>query len=118
MSTAEGKAGAAHPQGAEAADPELAAMDEKIQYWEQYVKDQQAQRTQAADLVQQVMDQSGLSAKGVDPADPALAEIALDLEFQRQVSLHYGLKLDKATPVDNRKPDASQWRQRTRAMRV
>ena len=45
-------------------------------------------------------------------------EIALDLEFQRQLSLQYGLKLDKALPVDRSKPDVSRWRQRTKALKV
>lgn len=55
------------------------------------------------------MDQSGLSARDVDPTAPEFAGIALNLEFQRQLSPQYGLKLDKAPPVDRqaRRPTPS-----------
>ena len=99
-------------------EDELQAMEAQVIYWERYVKEQQEKRSEAAAVVQQVMDESGLSARGINPSDPVFAEIALDVEFQRQVSLHYGLKLDKAEPVDLSKPDASRWRQRTRALKV
>ena len=99
-------------------DPELEAMQASVQYWETYVEQQQKQRAEAAAVVQQVMDESGLSARGIDPSDPAFAELALDLEFQKQVSLHYGLKLDRAEPIDTTKPDPSRWRQRTSALKV
>jgi len=99
-------------------DEELKAMQDQLAYWERYLKEQQEQRLQAAAVVQEAMDASGLSARGVDPSDPVFAEIALDLEFQKQVSLRYGLKLDQAPPIDTSKPDPSRWRQRTRALKV
>jgi hypothetical protein len=99
-------------------EEELARMREQLAHWERYVKDQQDNRMEAAALVQAAMDASGLTARGVDPTDPVFAEIALDLEFQKQVSLRYGLKLDQAPPVDTSKPDPSRWRQRTRALKV
>lgn len=86
--------------------------------WEKFVEEQQEKRAEAAAQLQDIMDTSGLSARGIDPLAPEFAAIALDLEFQRQVSLHYGLKLDKATPVDTSKPDVSRWRQRTNALKV
>ncbi len=89
-----------------------------LEHWEQFVAEQQRKRAEAAAVIQDVMDASGLSARGVNPFAPEFAEIAHDLEFQRQLSLHYGLKLDKAAPVDTSKPDASRWRQRTRALQV
>ena len=101
----------------EAADP-LAHAQAVIAKWENYVSEQQDKRVEAAAAMQEIMDASGLSARGVDPRDPAFAELALDLEFQRQISLQYGLKLDKALPVDTSKPDVSRWRQRTRALKV
>lgn len=99
-------------------DEELEAMKAKVDYWENYVKEQQERREQAAAVVQSAMDQSGLTARGINPSDPVFAEIAQDLEFQKQVSLHYGLKLDKAVPLDTSKPDPSRWRQRTNALKV
>lgn len=109
----------AQPQPAtpDAEDP-LVHAQAVIAKWENYVNEQQQRRVEAAAAMQDIMDASGLSARGVDPRDPAFAELALDLEFQRQVSLQFGLKLDKALPVDTSKPDVSRWRQRTRALKV
>ena len=99
-------------------DAFLAEASAKIEKWEKFVEEQHQKRAEAAAQLQDIMDASGLSARGIDPTAPEFAAIALDLEFQRQVSLHYGLKLDKATPVDTSKPDVSRWRQRTRALKV
>jgi len=86
--------------------------------WDKFLEEQRVKRAQQASELQDIMDASGLSAKGVDPSDPIFAQIAQDLEFQRQLSLHYGLKLDQALPVDTSKPDVSRWRQRTSALKV
>ncbi len=86
--------------------------------WDKFLAEQRAKRAEAAGQLQDLMDLSGLSAKGVDPSDPAFAQVAQDVEFQRQLSLHYGLKLDKAAPIDRSKPDVSRWRQRTSALKV
>ena len=99
-------------------EAELQAMEEKVRYWERYVSDQQQARVEAAASVQQLINESGLAGRGIDPADPAIAALAEDLEFRRQVSLHFGLKLDKAEPLDTSLPDPSRWRQRTRALKV
>lgn len=99
-------------------DDELKAMAAKVEYWEKYVQEEQHKRELAAAVVQTAMDQTGLTARGINPSDPVFAEIALDLEFQKQVSLHYGLQLDKAKPLDVSKPDPSRWRQRTNALKV
>lgn len=118
--TAEEASEADNPGGApthDVGDP-VAHAQAIINKWEAYVAEQQEKRVQAAGELQDIMDGSGLSARGVNPADPAFAALALDLEFQRQVSLHFGLKLDKALPVDTSKPDVSRWRQRTRALKV
>ncbi len=104
--------------GAQDAGDPLAHAQAVITKWETYVAEQQEKRAQAAGELQDIMDASGLSARGVDPTDPAFAALAQDLEFQRQLSLHFGLKLDKALPVDTSKPDVSRWRQRTRALKV
>jgi hypothetical protein len=89
-----------------------------VDKWEAFVEEQQQKRAEAAVQLQDIMDASGLSARGIDPTAPEFAAIADDLEFQRQLSLHHGLKLDKALPVDTSKPDVSRWRQRTRALKV
>lgn len=96
----------------------IAEASAKIAKWEKFVEEQQQKRAEAAAQLQDIMDASGLSARGIDPTAPEFAAIAHDLEFQRQLSLHYGLKLDKATPVDTSKPDVSRWRQRTNALKV
>lgn len=96
----------------------IAEASAKIEKWEKFVEEQQEKRAEAAAQLQDIMDASGLSARGIDPTAPEFAAIAHDLEFQRQLSLHYGLKLDKATPVDTSKPDVSRWRQRTSALKV
>jgi hypothetical protein len=96
----------------------LAHVQAVIDKWETFVKEQQDKRAEAAAQLQEIMDASGLSARGIDPTAPEFAAIAQDLEFQRQLSLHYGLKLDKASPVDTSRPDVSRWRQRTRALKV
>ena len=96
----------------------LAHAQAIVDKWERFVEEQQKRRAEAAAQMQEIMDTSGLSARGIDPTAPEFAKIALDLEFQRQLSLHYGLKLDKASPVDTSKPDVSRWRQRTRALKV
>jgi hypothetical protein len=93
-------------------------MQAKIAQWEAYLVEQQRLRLKAAAEVQQIMDVSGLSAKGVHPSDPAFAQLAFDLEFQKQVSLQYGLKLEPGEPIDRDKADASMWRQRTSALKV
>ena len=107
-----------HAALAEGPDDPLAHAQSIVTKWEAYVAEQHDKRAQAAAELQDIMDASGLSARGIDPTDPAFAELALDVELQRQISLHFGLKLDKATPVDTAKPDVSRWRQRTRALRV
>jgi hypothetical protein len=86
--------------------------------WDKFIEEQRIKRAKQASELQEIMDASGLSAKGVDPSDPIFAQIAQDLEFQRQLSLHFGLKLDQAISVDTSKPDVSRWRQRTSALKV
>jgi len=100
------------------ADEALAHAQAVVTKWENYVSEQHEKRAEAAAELQTIMDASGLSARGIDPTDPAFAQLAQDLEFRRQVSLHFGLKLDKASPIDTSKPDVSRWRQRTRALKV
>lgn len=101
-----------------AADDILREAQLTVAKWDKFLEEQRAKRAEAAGQLQDLMDLSGLSAKGVDPSDPAFAQVAQDVEFQRQLSLHYGLKLDKAAPVDRSKPDVSRWRQRTSALKV
>jgi len=99
-------------------DDVLLQAQEIVAKWEGFVEEQKQKRAEAAAQLQDIMDTSGLSAKGVDLSDPAFAAIAEDIEFQRQISLHFGLKLDKALPIDTSKPDVSRWRQRTSALKV
>ncbi len=109
-----------HPTASAPGDVDtfIAEAGAKVEKWEQFVAEQHQKRAEAAAVVQEVMDATGLSARGIDPYAPEFAQIAQDLEFRRQLSLHYGLKLDKAAPVDTSKPDVSRWRQRTNALKV
>ncbi|MEY3006027.1 MAG: hypothetical protein RI942_369 [Pseudomonadota bacterium] len=99
-------------------DDVLLQAQKIVAKWEGFVEEQKQKRAEAAAQLQEIMDVSGLSEKGVDLSDPAFAQIAEDIEFQRQISLHFGLKLDKALPIDTSKPDVSRWRQRTNALKV
>lgn len=118
MSTPQDQDAALSAAAAGGADEPLAHAKAIVTKWETYLAEQHEKRAAAAAELQDIMDTSGLSARGIDPADPAFAQLAQDLEFRRQISLHFGLKLDKATPVDTSKPDVSRWRQRTRALKV
>lgn len=113
--------GAANQMGRQRTDESadiLLEAQRTVNKWNAFLEVQKALRVKQAAQLQEIMDISGLSAKGVDPSDPVFAQIAGDLEFQRQLSLQYGLRLDKAEPVDVSKPDVSRWRQRTRALKV
>ena len=90
----------------------------ELEKWEKYVQDQNEKRKQQAAQMQDLLDESGLVARGINPLSPEFEEVVKDVEFQRQMSLHYGLKLDQAQPIDTSKPDVSLWRQRTRALKV
>lgn len=99
-------------------DDKLHEAEAQLKKWEIYVTEQQRERQIAAARVQDLMNESGLSVRGINPLAPEFSEVALDLEFQRQLSLQHGLKLDQVEPVDTSKPDVSRWRQRTRALKV
>ncbi|MDI9331885.1 MAG: hypothetical protein QM527_11375 [Alphaproteobacteria bacterium] len=109
-----------HPNQSSApvSEEEIEKMKNSVDYWENYIKDQQKKRLEAAEVIHNIMKESGLLERGINPADPVFAELSFDLEFQRQVSLHYGLKLNTAKEVDPSKPDVTRWRQRTNAIKV
>ena len=58
---------AAAENGAE--DP-LAHAQAIVTKWETYLTEQHEKRAQAAAKLQDIMDASGLSARGIDPTDP------------------------------------------------
>jgi hypothetical protein len=93
-------------------------LNNQLNHWETFVQEQSNKRKEQASMLQDLLNESGLIERGINPLSPEFAEIANDLEFQKQMSLHYGLKLDQAQPIDTSKPDVSLWRQRTRALKV
>jgi hypothetical protein len=99
-------------------DEFLKKSQEELQKWEAYVEEQNEIRKQQAAKLQDLVDESGLLTKGINPLSSEFQEVMNDFEFQRQMSLHYGLKLDQALPIDTSKPDVSLWRQRTKALKV
>ena len=102
----------------EADDALIEKLNGQLQHWETFVQEQNNKRKEQASELQDLLNESGLIERGINPLSPEFAEIANDLEFQKQMSLHYGLKLDQAQPIDTSKPDVSLWRQRTRALKV
>jgi hypothetical protein len=96
----------------------LKKSQEELQKWEKYVQDQHDVRKQQAAKLQELVDESGLLERGINPLAPEFEDVMKDFEFQKQMSLHYGLKLDQGQPIDTSKPDVSLWRQRTRALKV
>lgn len=99
-------------------DAMIQQLNDQLNHWEKFVQEQNDKRKEQASMLQDLLNESGLIERGINPFSPEFAEIANDLEFQKQMSLHYGLKLDQATPIDTGKPDVSLWRQRTRALKV
>jgi hypothetical protein len=102
----------------EADDALIEKLNGQLSQWETFVQEQNKKRKEQASVLQDLLNESGLIERGINPLSPEFAEIANDLEFQKQMSLHYGLKLDQAQPIDTSKPDVSLWRQRTRALKV
>jgi hypothetical protein len=102
----------------EADDALIEKLNGQLNQWETFVQEQNNKRKEQASELQDLLNESGLIERGINPLSPEFAEIANDFEFQKQMSLHYGLKLDQAQPIDTSKPDVSLWRQRTRALKV
>ena len=99
-------------------DASLVQLNDQVKHWENFLQEQNNKRKEQASVLQDLLNESGLIERGINPLSPEFAEIANDLEFKKQMSLHYGLKLDQALPIDTSKPDVSLWRQRTRALKV
>ena len=97
-------------------DPD-ADIKAQIAHWDDYLKKQQLQREAAAASLQDLMNQSGLSQRGIDPFAEDFKLEKLDLSIQKELSLRFGLGLDRAEEIP-KKPSASRWRQRTSAMKV
>lgn len=99
-----------------ATDPD-ADIKAQIAHWDDYLKKQQEQREKAAESLQNLMNESGLTKRGIDPFSDDFKLEKLDLSIQKELSLRFGLGLDRAEEIP-KKPSASRWRQRTSAMKV
>lgn len=93
-------------------------MSEKnLAYWESFVEEQKKIIEKNADQLQQVVNELDLAARGINPLDPSFELNNLPADLLTELKQKY----DFNVPVDAEKPkskDPSNWRQRTRAMRV
>jgi hypothetical protein len=86
---------------------------------DKYLEDQKKKRQEAANQLQDILNKRPLGNLNVDPFSSDFAPGKLDLNLQKQLSAQFGLKFDDPNSVGTKpKPDATQWRLRTRAIRV
>ena len=86
---------------------------------DKYLEEQKKKRQEAADQLQNILNKRPLGNLKVDPFSDDFAPSKLDVNLQKQLSAQFGIKFDEAGGVGTKpKPDATQWRLRTRAIRV
>ena len=86
---------------------------------DQYLEEQKKKRQEAANQLQDILNKRPLGNLTVDPFSDDFAPAKLDLNLQKQLSAQFGLKFEDSASLGTKpKPDATQWRLRTRAIRV
>jgi hypothetical protein len=86
---------------------------------DKYLEEQRKKRQDAANQLQEILNKRPLGNLKVDPFSDDFAPAKLDLNLQKQLSAQFGLKFDDAKGLGIKpKPDATQFRLRTKAMRV
>lgn len=86
---------------------------------DKYLEEQRKKRQEAANQLQEILNKRPLGNLKVDPFSDDFAPAKLDLDLQKQLSAQFGLKFDEGKGLGTKpKPDATQWRLRTKAMRV
>lgn len=88
-----------------------------VEYWENFVTEQRKSVEKNADQLQMLVNELKFAEKGINPLDSAFEINNLPEELKQQLASQYQLKI----PSDAEKPNSknpSNWRQRTRAMRV
>jgi len=102
------------PSSANPIDP-IAIAEE----WKATIALRQAQSQAMAEALQEAVDASGLLEKGINPLDRAFHLDNLNEEVRRELEEKAGFVFDadeEGTKPDPKHP--SNWKQRTRAMRV
>jgi hypothetical protein len=86
---------------------------------DQYLEEQSKKRQEAANQLQDILNKRPLGNLTVDPFSDDFAPAKLYLNLQKELSAQFGLKFDNPESLGAKpKPDATQWRLRTRAIRV
>lgn len=101
------------------AKPQEQDFSKGIADMDKYLEEQQKKRQEAANQLQNILNQRPLGNLQIDPFSDDFAPGKLDLNLQKELSAQFGLKFDGPETLGVKpKPDATQWRLRTRAMRV
>ena len=94
-------------------------ISKSISDMDKYLEEQKKKRQDAANQLQDILNKRPLGNLTVDPFSDDFAPAKLDLNLQKELSAQFGLKFDDSTSLGAKpKPDATQWRLRTRAIRV
>jgi hypothetical protein len=94
-------------------------FSKNISDMDKYLEEQKKKRQEAANQLQDILNKRPLGNLNVDPFSNDFAPSKLDLNLQKELSAQFGLKFDGPENLGAKpKPDATQWRLRTRAIRV
>jgi hypothetical protein len=86
---------------------------------DKYLEEQKKKRQEAANQLQDILNKRPLGNLTVDPFSDDFAPAKLDISLQKELSAQFGLTFDSPASLGTKpKPDATQWRLRTRAIRV
>lgn len=90
----------------------------KVVDWDKYLEEQTKLRQEAANQFQKIMDNSPIKGTNIDPFSDIFSSNKIDLDLQKQLSAQFGLKFEDKTLGEKPKADATQWRLKTRAIKV
>ena len=94
-------------------------ISKSISDMDKYLDEQKKKRQEAANQLQDILNKRPLGNLTVDPFSDDFAPAKLDLHLQKELSAQFGLTFDNPASLGAKpKPDATQWRLRTRAIRV
>jgi hypothetical protein len=86
---------------------------------DKYLEEQRKKRQDAANQLQEILNKRPLGNLKVDPFSDDFAPSKLDVNLQKLLSAEFGLKFDDGKGLGTKpKADATQWRLRTKAIRV
>jgi thioredoxin-like negative regulator of GroEL len=94
-------------------------FSQSIDAMDKYLEEQKKKRQDAANQLQNILNKRPLGNLAVNPFSDDFSLAKLDVNLQKQLSAQFGIKVDDQGSVGTKpKPDATNWRLRTRAMRV